>query len=265
MADNDKDNDDYQFVDMDAASTDSAENLQSLDESPQKAFSEPRTPFQLDTKRKALIVVLLLIFSVVIYKWISSTFSSSKKNTATTTVVKQTPKPVIMQQPVQIIPPDTTSTTVNVDERVGRQLSDLEQGQQTIRADFLLTNSQISGISASVTEMMAKIEELNRVVAQLTAKIETQDIERAKTRVVTIKRTRSRPVTSHRPSTRPVHYFIQAVIPGRAWLVATNGATLTVREGTMVAGYGMVKLIDPRQGRVLTSSGQVIRFSPEDS
>jgi intracellular multiplication protein IcmG len=60
-------------------------------------------------------------------------------------------------------------------------------------------------------------------------------------------------------------YNIQAVIPGRAWLIATNGATLTVSQGTAIPGYGIVKLIDPVQGKVTTSSGQIIRFSQEDS
>ncbi|MBA3536672.1 MAG: type IV secretion protein IcmG, partial [Tatlockia sp.] len=60
-------------------------------------------------------------------------------------------------------------------------------------------------------------------------------------------------------------YFIQAIIPGRAWLIATNGSTITVREGTRIAGWGVVKLIDPIQGRVLTSSGRIIRFSQRDS
>ncbi|HAF87135.1 MAG TPA: type IV secretion protein IcmG, partial [Legionellales bacterium] len=60
-------------------------------------------------------------------------------------------------------------------------------------------------------------------------------------------------------------YYIKAVIPGRAWLIAANGSTLTVSEGTNIKGYGMVKLIDSTQGRILTSSGRVIRFSQQDS
>ena len=62
-----------------------------------------------------------------------------------------------------------------------------------------------------------------------------------------------------------VYYYIQAVIPGRAWLVSSQGLTITVREGTSVPGYGIVKLIDPNQGRILTSSGRTITFSQQDS
>ena len=58
---------------------------------------------------------------------------------------------------------------------------------------------------------------------------------------------------------------MQAVIPGRAWLIANNGSTITVREGTPIPGYGIAKIIDPIKGRVMTSSGKEIRFSQDDS
>ena len=60
-------------------------------------------------------------------------------------------------------------------------------------------------------------------------------------------------------------YYIQAVIPGRAWLIATNGSTLTVREGSTIPGYGIVRKIDPNLGKVFMSTGKVIRFSQLDS
>ena len=105
--------------------------------------------------------------------------------------------------------------------------------------------------------------ELNGVIANLSAKVDQQSRE---IEGLTIRRQEANKVY-HRgaQATHFPKYHIQAVIPGRAWLIATNGATLTVREGTAVAGYGMVRLIDPSQGRVTTSSGQVIRFSQEDS
>ena len=58
---------------------------------------------------------------------------------------------------------------------------------------------------------------------------------------------------------------LQAIIAGRAWLVCSNGETLTVRQGTQVYNYGEVRYIDAISGQVLTSSGQTITFSQEDS
>lgn len=269
MADNNKDNDDYQYVDMDAASPNLDDSLQSVEDEPEIKPSVRRSVFEMDTKRKVLIAITFLFVSILTYKWIASALSSDKPSQviAQPNTTKQAPTTTIVaEQPTQIIMPEAATTTVNIDERIGKQLSDLEQGLQITRADFLSTNSKMTGLNTSVTQMMAKIDELNQVVAQLTAKIEAQEAERLKARVVVQQRPRSRATLAHRRSNEPsARYFIQAVIPGRAWLVATNGSTLTVREGTVIAGYGMVKLIDSRQGRVLTSSGQVIRFSPEDS
>jgi intracellular multiplication protein IcmG len=263
MVDNNKDNDDYQFVDIDAVNADSTEDLQNLDSNSKSVFAKKINAFPLDTKRKALIVLLVLTFSIFIYKWMSSSSSSKKKSVASTgvSIVQPSLKPVAMQPSL----PVATTNTGNIDEKIERKLFHLEQNQEAIRSDFLVTTNQINGITTNMASMAAKIEELNQVIIQLVEKIKAQEIQQVKARVIMEKRPRSRAVASHHSSASSVRYFIQAVIPGRAWLIATNGSTLTVREGTMISGYGMVTLIDPRQGRVLTSSGQVIRFSPEDS
>ena len=50
---------------------------------------------------------------------------------------------------------------------------------------------------------------------------------------------------------------LRAVIPGRAWLVDTQGRTYTVAEGDVVGNFGKVTQIDSTVGRVMTSSGYV--------
>ena len=62
-----------------------------------------------------------------------------------------------------------------------------------------------------------------------------------------------------------VNYFVQALIPGRAWLRTSNGGILTVRIGDSIPGYGMVESIDPSQGVITTSSGETIQFKSDDS
>ena len=62
-----------------------------------------------------------------------------------------------------------------------------------------------------------------------------------------------------------LRYAVKAVIPGRAWLLASNGSTLTVRRGTPIQGYGVVTGIDAVRGYVFTSYRKLIRFSQEDS
>lgn len=63
-----------------------------------------------------------------------------------------------------------------------------------------------------------------------------------------------------------VTYYIQAVVPGRAWLKSNKGGkTLTVREGSTVPGYGVVDNIEPQLGKVIMNSGESIIYSPDDS
>lgn len=45
-------------------------------------------------------------------------------------------------------------------------------------------------------------------------------------------------------------YSVQAIIPGRAWLRADNGDTLTVTEGDTIKDVGQVSKIDPYNGIV---------------
>lgn len=49
------------------------------------------------------------------------------------------------------------------------------------------------------------------------------------------------------------NYFVVAVVPGRAWLKATDGSSVTVQRGQSLRGYGKVLSIDPYSGIVKTS------------
>jgi intracellular multiplication protein IcmG len=145
-----------------------------------------------------------------------------------------------------------------------QKISALELGEQNIRSDISTMNEQLASITNNLNAMNTKMAELNGIMTNLSNKIEQQSRE-IEQKVVTQRQTKRAYYPSHPAHGKYNKYYIQAVIPGRAWLMAMNGATLTVREGTLVPGYGMVKLIDPNQGRVLTSSGQVIKFSQNDS
>lgn len=50
-------------------------------------------------------------------------------------------------------------------------------------------------------------------------------------------------------------YNVQAIIPGRAWLRAENGETVTVTEGDMIKDLGRVSKIDPYDGVVEVNTG----------
>lgn len=259
MADHDQYNDEYQYADLDSMNPDAAEENENTEIKPpseSKASGDPLETYNI--KRNALIVVGVVLAIMILYKLIGAIFSDKK------VPVKQTIIPVVVSKSIADQPPITPSQPplTSSDTKITEVLSTLDAGQQSMQTEISAVSGQLGGITNSINDMTAKIAELNGIIANLNAKVEEQSREMEKVAIRHV----SKKVSGVRYTVRPnLKYHIQAVIPGRAWLIATNGSTLTVREGTLISGYGMVKLIDPNQGRVTTSSGQVIKFSQEDS
>lgn len=274
MADNDQYNDEYQFADLDAINPDAAddsglggENIENAETIHPPAGASGRN----DIIRKAMIVIGIVILIMVLYKIVESVFSGKKEVTNATAVTNVTqnsaPTPPAVPQAQTQLPSVTTQPQAAspADEtKLNQKLAGLESTQQNMQSTIGAVNDQIGNVNTNLNSIVTKLNEMNGVIANLNAKIEEQSKEIEQ---ITIQREQAKRVRHefHKAPKQYLKYYIQAVIPGRAWLIASNGTTLTVREGTFINGYGMVKLIDPNQGRVSTSSGQVIRFSQEDS
>jgi len=261
MADDDQYNDEYQFADLDEMNTHPEEENESASTTPvsDSEGAPGRYPTK-NIKRNALIALAVVILAMLLYKLASSVFSEKKVD------IDDTALPVAVQAPISVEPsvptPVEATPAATVDPNVSQKLSALEVSQQSMRSDVSSIGEQLNTLSANVSSLTATIADLNGIVTNLSAKVDEQSREIEQ---ITVRREAKRVhAVKHHVAQYP-KYYLQAVIPGRAWLIATNGATLTVREGTTIAGYGTVKLIDPKQGRVATSSGQVIKFSQEDS
>ena len=266
MVDNDEYNDEYHFADLDEISPDSLndEDEAVTEDTPKKQSVKGSN----DIRRNALIAVGAIVLAMLGYKFLGSFFSSKNQpaqQIATVSPASVTPPPqsAPVQPQADMPPPQPVVVQPNPDSsQIGQKLSVLEANQQSMRSEISSLNNQLGGINTNVNEVTQKIASLNQMLTELVSKIEQQSDVIARL----TERARPKPVRRvvirgpQQPS-----YYIKAVIPGRAWLIATNGSTLTVREGTPIPGYGVVRLIDPNQGRVLTSSGQVIKFSLQDS
>lgn len=260
MADNDQLNEEYQFSDLDAIGTDTIDQAEGGYEASQRRTAESST----NIKRNALIVVVLVILAMIIYKFLGSFFAAPKipaqKALPEKTTVAQPSPPPQVKAVTPAVPAPVVQPTIPAN--VEQKLSALELSQQSLRSEVLSVGNQLGGISSNVNELTAQIAKLNNALMALNDRLEEQsrEIERLMIRT----KPKKTPVVIKKPV--PVKkYYIQAVIPGRAWLISQNGTTLTVREGTVIPGYGTVKVIDPLQGRITTSSGQIIRFSQDDS
>ena len=262
----DNNNDEYQFADLDVINNELTEDVDNTvsakDSSPFGEQNEGKP----NILRNALIAVVLVIAAMLIYKFMGSFFTKKTPVTASAPdimpIVKQ--PPVVVEQPPVAAPVQAPSQPSPDYAELNQKISSLDLNQQTLRSDMNGMNNQLGGINSNINNLNAKIADLSQLVATLSSKVEEQSNQIAHLLVV---RT-APPKISHvvkRVTVPQLSYYIQAAIPGRAWLIASNGSTLTVREGTNIVGYGRVKLIDPNQGRVLTSSGRVIRFSQQDS
>lgn len=269
MADNDQ-NDEYKFDELDNLDSESSDNI-NYGSNDSKSAGQSDAPPKKDVKRNALIAVGLVVFAMMMYKIIGGFFSEKTTPEATKTsiapapIAAMVPQPapqqaVIAPQPIQQPQPVVSES----DSALKTKVDSIETNQQNLQNQVSSLNEQVGNINTSVSNLTSEISKLNQTISDLASQVSRQSEEIN----VLMVRTAPKPV---RRIIRPRHigqaniFYINAVIPGRAWLIGTNGSTLTVREGTKVAGYGMVKLIDSMEGRILTSSGRVIRFSQDDS
>ena len=256
------DNDEYQFTELDPINPNAMEEEQSSADVSSASHS-PGSVGGTNVKRNAIIAVGLFICLMLAYKFVGSYFINQKTVIAPVPSSMSVPPPtVVEQQPVIAPPPPTSLPTPEPSSNLQSKMSTIELNQENLTSEVSTANGKIEGINTNVEMLTAKIAELNQAIASLSDKLEAQSHEVEKLSIKPLVRPNRHNV---RPVRQYLRYYVQAVIPGRAWLVGTNGSTLTVREGSTIAGYGMVKLIDPNQGRVITSSGQVIRFSQDDS
>ncbi len=268
MAQHDQDNDEYRFAELDSLDSDPMGGADSEQHS-NISSGQNKVPGK-DIKRNALIAIGLVVFAMVMYKFIGYMFFSEPTDSVVTKaevppITQVTPQPVptttITPAPVQQIQ-QTQQVVPQVDPEMASKVSAIEMSQQSLRSEVSSLSEQVATINNNVNNLNAQIANLNQVIGTLSNQMAKQS-EVISVLIAKAQPKKVKPVVRYVP--QRVKYNIQAVIPGRAWLIGTNGSTITVREGTKVAGYGIVKLIDSMQGRVLTSSGQVIRFSQNDS
>lgn len=277
MADNDEMNpeinDEYQFTELDPLNPSVTEE----DQGASDATEEPRAKRIVGDsgnhiKRNAIIAVIVFVGVMFGYKLIGSYFLGTKTEiseikpviTAPTPAPSPAPSPAPIE-PVSVVetPQPLPAPSEPSSPEIKSNLSSLVLGQEHLNTKIATFSDQMDSMQSKMNILTDKMAELNQTLVSLNDKLDSQSqtIERLSAKRV------AAPVVRHRDRAerRVIRYYIQAVIPGRAWLVAENGSTLTVREGSRIPGYGLVKLIDPNQGRVMTSSGLVIRFSQNDS
>lgn len=285
--DSGKSSEEYQFVDSgevgDLPAGESAESKKtkaSLGSNLLGAFKSQKIPPQTRVFVVAGIIVFLLIVKLL---W--SHFSASRpaisgaQHSASAALNPALPVPLAVSAPpapaanLAVAQPQPSTgasadaannSSIGLDDQSRADLDLLQNNYKNIQAEISSINSQIDVINGASNQLSAKVSDVYQTMNQISANLVQQSavIQQLYAKI-------SPPKTASSQKKSPVvlnRYFLQAIIPGRAWLIAANGTTMTVREGTFVDDYyGNIKSIDALRGQVLTSTGKIFQFSQQDS
>ncbi|MDF2867799.1 MAG: icmG dotF [Gammaproteobacteria bacterium] len=131
------------------------------------------------------------------------------------------------------------------------RLSRLENRFNGVDNDFSLLKEQLNQLRG---ELRTLSTQLNNLQQKLPKPAEHKPVVMAKPK----NQKPPAPVVS-----RPT-YHVQAVLPGRAWLVRDeDSATITVAVGDILPGYGTIININPTRASVITSTGYTIPYKPD--
>lgn len=156
---------------------------------------------------------------------------------------------------------DTMSTQQKLDilaVRTGSntgQLLKLKDNVAQVDATLGSLNQNVSALSKSVQELSGNVQTL----VQTQKEKANQAEKTAKARTKAVKKS-----LVHRNIAPRILYHLKAIVPGLAWLEGSDGRTMAVRVGDKLEGYGIVSLIEVKQGMVITSGGSVIQYGMND-
>lgn len=270
MTDEEHFDDEYHFDDSDAMGEPAGDKEPEVVEKPNYAHLIKNTMKNNNVLRNSLFTLGLILLAVIVYK-LSGHITSRNKPVQS---IAKIPMTQVKKAPVvsglkafnsSAVKPQEDTLTNTATQEIEKKLSVVEQNQNNLQSEVATINNQVTGVNNNINNVMTKMSELTQVIEQLRATVQEQSLEITKLNTIKASYRHRDRVHHARNSSIRLKYYLEAVIPGRAWLIGNNGATLTVRDGSLISGYGVVRYIDAVQGRVLTSSGKVIRFNQEDS
>ena len=205
--------------------------------------------------RRIITVVGLIIAVFVVYLFIGKPtplkeeghqITAAQTSILPATMPAETTQPTITQAPVSNLisgPTEMDTLKQQVQQNQG-QIQQIQSGMQQLQ-------TTVNQISNQMTSLTSSVGNLNQTA-----------VSRSTSAVVAAPKIIYEVKTVIPP---PPSYTVRAVVPGRAWLEqAKTRATLTVRTGDRLRGYGVITGINSRTGLVSTSSGRAIRIGPND-
>lgn len=116
--------------------------------------------------------------------------------------------------------------------------------------------NEVSGLKAALQQSNESNEAMRKAMLVLAQQVQglSNEVKKATTSPKHIKKLPPSPVLT---------FHLRAVIPGRAWVMGSNGESDSVTVGSKLKNYGTVESIDPQAGKVTTSSGKTISYDAD--
>jgi intracellular multiplication protein IcmG len=174
--------------------------------------------------KKLVIVISIIIALFIIYQFIA-------------------PKPSKQLAPS----PEDFQTSVT------QQLSELTQKFNRNSAKITNIEDELNRIQSLASKTDEVVNNLNTAVSELSKIVQQLTLEQKTVEITKVRKIKPK-----------ITYHVRAIVPGRAWLEADDGTTVTVRPGSKLNDYGTVTKIDAREGIIRTDLGFVIKHGIND-
>jgi len=215
-------------------------------ETPVSYTTEPKQSvkdkdFQGRKKGRNIILLLAIIMAFwAIYKFMGIFFSQIKQ--------AQHKPAVPVHQPIMATPPKPQPIQPSISQKQLQEIS-----EQKDRLNKL--ESETINLQTTLADINTKLSDLSTQINNLTSQVNKPPVVEIKKPI----RIKKRPPRRYKPYIS-YSYQLEAAIPGRAWIMRSDGTNLTVSLGDKIPGYGSVVGIDPNDGVVQMSSGANIKY-----
>lgn len=194
-----------------------------------------------------LIVVGLIVVVIAMIKVVDLFMAPRKAVKHEATVTRQLPKQIVSQ-------------VTQMPSALSQKLSILEQHDRVSHAKLTSIANVVNGMETNLNSLSQSVNNMNTTLQRMNAQLQRQQ------KLITRLLPKKKPVKKVKKAPPPV-YYINAMIPGRVWLIragAGDDSSLSLSPGDNLPGYGKINRIDPQQGVIHTSSGRLLRYSPQD-
>ena len=228
------------------AATDSVESAPNIHRVSALTSMLERFPY---LKRVAIVLAVVVVAVIALSYW---HHQAAKSDLA---MIQHKPKAPSLQAQLK-----NSVTAANA--TVSNHLNILHQQLEAQKSSIGNLQSQLSQLNDQVSDSHQAQQQIAQALQHLTFQMQQLD-KTINSRLANLNKTKHHGKVKALP--KPITYQIKAIIPGRAWLLASSGKTTTVRVGDVLKNYGKVDVIGADSGRVLTSSGKVIGYGVDDN